>query len=366
VGATRAWIAEAEATFAAVAEAPDAERIPTLADGICDRVDDIIAAEGQPGDAITTGIADLDRLMGPTAPGAFVIVGAHSGVGKTSLAMQMASHVASCCTIDGQAAGALVISQEMMLAELADRAICGALDMDTRTISSGRLGATGMTRITGAAEVVRTRPSALRNIWVDDRPSVSPEQLRVRARQVMREAKDRGVRLAVIFVDYLQLCDGSDGGKRSFERAEREFSYISKELKKLAKRLRVVIVALAQLNEDAREEQRYPRGEDFSQCKALRHDADRVLLIHNETALARRVAEVDDRDQPGDLPPEVAQIIVDKNRGGREGLIHCLFSPSRSSFYDMAIDDRRAYVANRKREREAQRAAGRGRRGGGR
>jgi replicative DNA helicase len=158
--------------------------------------------------------------------------------------------------------------------------------------------------------------------------------------------------------------DGSDGGKRASERFEREVAYISKELKKLAKQLGCVIIALAQLNEDARTEKRFPRGEDLSQCKALRHDADKVILINNDSAIERRTQERDDEAEHVELPSEVVQLIVDKNRGGREGMVHVIFRPSHSSFGDMEIAARRAYVEERKRSREQPRdsSPGRGRR----
>lgn len=167
--------------------------------------------------------------------------------------------------------------------------------------------------------------------------------------------------LGLIIVDYIQLMDGSDGGKRASERFEREVAYISKELKKLAKQLKCVVIALAQLNEDARTEKRFPRGEDLSQCKALRHDADKVILINNDSALERRTQERDDDAEHQELPSEVVQLIVDKNRGGREGMVHVIFRPSHSSFGDMEINARRAYVEERKRAREQSRESSPGR-----
>lgn len=354
-GAAAEWIESVEVDFlAAASDVVESETIPTLAEVMIDRATELCKTNGKPCDGLSTGIRDLDQLMGPMMPGSVVLVAAHSGVGKTSLAMQAALHVASNCFLGDVRSGVLVVSQEMTAAELADRALCTGIGIDTRSISAG-LSPRDMTTMLGAAENIRLRGSGLHGVWIDDRPGVKPDQLRRRARRVAREAKRMDATLGLIIVDYIQLMDGSDGGKRASERFEREVAYISKELKKLAKQLGCVIIALAQLNEDARTEKRFPRGEDLSQCKALRHDADKVILINNDSALERRTQERDDEAEHVELPSEVVQLIVDKNRGGREGMVHVIFRPSHSSFGDMEIAARRAYVEDRKRAREQQR-----------
>lgn len=363
-GAAAEWIESVEVDFlAAASDVVETETIPTLAEVMIDRAVDLCKADGKTRDGLSTGVRDLDQLMGPMMPGSVVLIAAHSGVGKTSLAMQVALHAATNCYLNDERSAVLVVSQEMTSAELADRALCTGIGIDTRSISTG-LNNQDMTRMLGAAEQIRTRGSGLHGIFIDDRPGVKPDQLRRRARRVAREARRMDATLGLIIVDYIQLMDGSDGGKRASERFEREVAYISKELKKLAKQLKCVVIALAQLNEDARTEKRFPRGEDLSQCKALRHDADKVILINNDSALERRTQERDDEAEHEELPSEVVQLIVDKNRGGREGMVHVIFRPSHSSFGDMEIAARRAYVEDRKRARVQSRELnpGRGRR----
>ena len=360
-GAAAEWIESAEVDFlAAASDVVETETIPTLAEVMIDRAVDLCKTDGKPCDGLSSGVRDLDALMGPMLPGSVVLIAAHSGVGKTSLAMQVALHVATNCYLNNERSAVLVVSQEMTAAELADRALCTGIGIDTRSISTG-LHPHDMTRMLGAAEQIRTRGSGLHGIFIDDRPGVKPDQLRRRARRVAREAKRMDATLGLIIVDYIQLMDGSDGGKRASERFEREVAYISKELKKLAKQLKCVVIALAQLNEDARTEKRFPRGEDLSQCKALRHDADKVILINNDSALERRTQERDDEAEHAELPSEVVQLIVDKNRGGREGMVHVIFRPSHSSFGDMEIAARRAYIEDRKRQREQTREPSPGR-----
>lgn len=364
VGVAREWIEKAESDILAAAnDNVEVRTIPSLAEAMIARSRAILSANGKRKDGLTTGIEDLDKLLGPMLPGQMILIGAHSGVGKTSLAMQVAIHVPSKCVIGDVSPCVLVVSQEMTADELADRALCGAMGMDTRTLSSGALEPHHFDALTAATVRIEQEPSGLHGIFIDDSPAMKPEQLRRRARIVAREAKKLGGKLGLIVVDYVQLMDGSDGGKKTAEKFEREVAYVSKELKKIAKQLGCVVIALAQLNEDARTEKRLPRGEDLSQCKALRHDADKVVLIHNESALERRSQDRSEEADNAELPNEVVQLIVDKNRGGREGLVHCLFQPSRSSFADMSYEDRAHYIAKRRAqqaEEQARRAAGRG------
>lgn len=367
-GDVKAFLAAAEVELlSALAPEGEGDTIPSLDEAMMGEIERIITGGGAVTRGLYTGLHDVDRIAGPMEPGDLVVIAAHSGVGKTSLAMQIARHVSSFCKIDGYAVEVYVASQEMTVSQLGRRALSTVLGLDSKLIASGKLGPQHLTLIAGIGEKIRTDGTSASRVRVDERTAVTPTQLRLRARQIQREAKRWNTKLGMIIVDYLQLMDGSDGTKRSNERHERELSYIAESLKDLAKKLGCVVVALGQLNDDSRKEGRMPRGEDMHGCKAIRAPADKMILINNESALARRQQEQSEEEAKADLPPEIVQILVDKNRGGREAVAVAQFYPSQSHFYDLTTEERAAYYERRKAERQEREQAkldrGRGRGG---
>ncbi len=355
----RAFIQESETLFLAATNSDsDDDGTLTLGEAIVKRVVEINQADGDPRDVITTGLCDVDALMGPIAMGEVVILAAHSGIGKTSLAMQIAGHVAEKCMVQGKWSGVYVSSQEMSWRQLADRTLAGLVKMNTRSIRRG-LSPAQLTTIQGVAEGIQTNGTPLHSIWVDDRSAVRPEQLRQRVRRGARRLEQVGARLSLVVIDYLQLMDGtSDNPRVRNQTHEREVAGVSKQLLAIAKEMNCVILVLAQLNEDARTENRAPRGEDLSQCKALRHDAHRVIIIHNKAALERRTRDQDSVD--GDerqREPEIVEIIVDKCRADAEGKRFALFDPTRSAFADLPREQLAQHLASLRQERESRDAA---------
>ena len=357
VGDVDAYItaAEAELLTATAKDNDDSDAPPTLADGILAEADRILHQDVNPSTGLLTGLTDVDHVLGPLEPGDLVIVAAHSGVGKTSLALQMATTIAATVNGSNGYSDVYIASQEMTVEQIARRALSSIIGLDSRLIASRKLERGHLSSITKLANDISTGKTGgyLYGVTVDDRSSVTPSQLMRRAKMAQRRAERNGGRLALVVVDYLQLMDGSDGPKRNHERHEREMAYIAEYLKKIAKTLKCVVIALAQLNQDAQKEGRMPRGEDLAGCKAIRAPADKVLLIHNESALGRRLADRDPAEEVKELMPETIQIIIDKNRGGQEGLAPALFFPSQSAFGDLSQEAKRAYYEKRKAERAA-------------
>lgn len=347
--------AEMELLTATAKDEDDAEAPPTLAEAVIAECNRILRREPDAPVGLRTGLVDVDHVLGSIEAGDLVIVAAHSGVGKTSLALQMATTIAAECRIDDLNSDVYIASQEMTVAQIARRALSGIIHLDTRLIASGKLNDQHRSKIAGLAEGIATGKIGdfMYGVTVDDRSSVTPSQLMRRAKMAKRKAERNGGRLALVVVDYLQLMDGSDGPKKNHERFEREMSYIAESLKKMAKSLKCAVIALAQLNNDAQKEGRLPRSEDLAGCKAIKAPADKVLLIHNESALGRRMADRDASDEVTELPGEVVQIIIDKNRGGQEGIAPAMFFPSQSAFGNLSIDARNQYYRKRAEEREA-------------
>jgi replicative DNA helicase len=340
----------AEAAILTVCGDATAEEIPSLGDAIVERTAQIFAGRSTAG-GIGLGLPDMDRLLGPLLPGNLVVLAAHSGIGKTSLAMQGAIKVSSTMVVDHDGetrpSSVLVFSQEMSRAELADRSALAALDIDTSAAARGTLGPVGMSKLANLAERVRTR-GTFATLRIDDRGNRTPAQIRATARREAVRARRAGAPLRLVVVDYVQLCDGASGQKQ--DRREREVAFVAEQLKALAKELGIVVMAVAQLNEDARAEHRLPRGEDLRESKAIRAAADKVILLHNEAALERRAALRMGEEVEKPVGSEVVDIIVDKNRGGREGRTCAVFWPETSSFSAITPEDAERHIG---RQREA-------------
>ena len=334
VGNVDDWLDRADAKIHAVTSDKAVEDLtPTLRDTLISVFQDLSAENRDTG--VTTGLRDLDDLLGPMLPGQMVVLGANSGVGKTSLATQIAMAAAGSKCLEGVKEvqqAVLIFSAEMSRHELATRILFGAAEVNAvKARRTNWLTQAEWTRLSEAANRV-----ALRNVYFDDRAGLSPRKIRSKARAVDRQSRKDGFKLRLIVVDYLQLLDGSES---SAEKREREISAISKSLRELGQELCVPVLVLAQLNEDARRDKRAPRKEDLRECKATGHDADKVILIHNTHADERRQTRRVGAQVADMLDHEIVDLIVDKNRGGAEGKVAVRFYPSLTSFSDCEPGD---------------------------
>lgn len=325
------FVDSAEARVHAVTTEPHNRTVPTMRETLQEVFSKLQDTDVEPG--VWSGLKDLDRLMGPMKAGQLVVIGAHSGIGKSAIGMQMVLNIAMASS--DPRSGAMVFSHEMTRDELAERALFSQARVDSSKISNKR----SITEEEWRQVAEAARHLALDNVWFDDTPGMTPLQIRSKARLVQSDAAHRSTSLRVVLVDYLQLLDGTAGGKKQSERREREIAYCSQKLKELAKEQRVVVILLAQLNDDSRREKRPPRKEDLRECKAVAQDADKVILLHNPAAAERALARRRGLDVERPLESEFVDIIVDKNRGGRTGKVGALFFPSYVLFADPADED---------------------------
>jgi replicative DNA helicase len=263
-----------------------------------------------------TGIAQLDRLL-RMRRGDLVIVGAHSGIGKSALAHQIASYVAT----DQGRDGALVFSLEMSGDEVMARMACSAARIDSRAINPENRQASGDEgrRLLAAMETLRTS-----RLVIDHRANHTPATIRARARAVDTRMRREGCPLRLIVVDYCQIVSPDSVG-RGNENREREVAAVGRALKRLAAELNVVVIGVAQLNEDSRQQKRAPRARDLRESRALMQDANAVLLVHNEAAESRIDEEADVPLTPGTA--DDVSLILAKCRSGRSGTVRARFWP---------------------------------------
>lgn len=264
--------------------------------------------EERPADAfpgLPTGFTDLDRMTHGLQPGNLVIVAGRPGMGKTSLALNMATHVAQ---QERKAAG--FFSLEMSEREIAMRVLCSTTDVAFHRLRGGRLSPRDWSRLHQAVE--NSRDSTL---FIDD--SSNPSLLEV-ASKARRLKAQHG--LALLVVDYLQLMNA--GGR--YENRNLEIGAITRGLKQLAKELKVPVVALSQLSRlpERRGKDHRPQLADLRESGNIEQDADIVMFVYRE-----EVYEPDDPEVEG-----LAQLIIAKHRNGETGQVDLVFIGETTTF----------------------------------
>ena len=190
----------------------------------------------------------------------------------------------------------------------------------------------------------------LTNFFVDDRSSLTLMKIRSRTRRAMMQAKRRNQPMMAVFIDYAQLvgADETDDARR-----HEQMTALAKGLKILATENNLIVVCLAQLNDDSRAFNRLPRGEDIRECKDMRSHCDKMILLHNASGMARRAKIRSSEELSREVRSEVVDCIIDKNRGAKEGRVCIVFNPSLSSFSDITDEDRERHLAAEQTANEA-------------
>lgn len=267
----------------------DPRRVGELVAERIDHWQAVAAGDTEPG--IPTGLDSLDEILdGGLKPGRVVVLAARPSVGKTSLATQVLLHVGA------QGRPALMLSQEMTAGELMDRtaAHLGRIRLDR--LSAGRLEQDDWAQVTELADRAGALP-----VFIDDQPALTLLDIRAKARQVQRSAGG----LALVVVDYLQLCSSSGRAEKRHHQIEE----ISRGMKTLSKELGVCVLLLSQLNRAS--EGGEPELTHLKESGSIEEDADTVVLLHPMR-----------KEAAGTL---LVLAKVAKNRGGRRGRLALSF-----------------------------------------
>ena len=247
---------------------------------------------------VPTGFVGLDNLLTGLHGGELVLVGARPSMGKTSFAINMASHAVR------KGKKVAVFSLEMPREQIAMRILCGDARVSMQAVRKGKLRDEEWTKLAHSLA-----PLANSDLYIDDTSGITPGQVRSRCRRLMM---DKG--LDMIVVDYLQLM-GSDTRAES---RQVEVSEISRGLKAIAQELKVPLVACAQLSRanERRGGSFRPMLSDLRDSGSIEQDADVVLFLHREAYYnnqARRDSEP--------APDNVAEVIIAKQRNGPLGTV---------------------------------------------
>ncbi|WP_375249527.1 replicative DNA helicase [Sphingomonas sp.] len=309
---------ETDAALIAATERRDPSRLSDFKSAIglaLTRIERIKANEGKVG--ATTGIEELDDLVGGFEGGQLVIVGGRPGMGKTGFACSVSNGLAR----NGH--GVFFQSLEMKTDELSTRMLC---DVACRAPSdwvpfsamvSGRTTAAQDETLAAISQSVSSWP-----VEIDDRSGVSIARLALSARRVRRKMLARKQTLRIIIVDYLQLMAGEDKRASIYETV----TAISKGLKELAKELNVTVIALAQLSRavEQRDDKR-PMLSDLKDSGQLEQDADAVIFLYREEYYLKKVKPKPGNEEAHERALEEARgkIVVHlaKRRNGAEGSV---------------------------------------------
>lgn len=278
---------------------------------------------------IGTGNKDLDAIFRKMRPAQLILVGAHSGVGKTAFGTGVAAHVALYERPEDKPAGVYIVSAEMTRDELLERMVFSAARVDSYKLDEDKrafITNDEWNEITRAAKDL-----SLDHLYIDDRSEVTMAQIRAEAKRVQMRFARAGTPLRLIVIDYAQIVEGEAENKRRSDNREQEVAQVGRKAKRLAKELGVPVILLAQLNEDSVREKRKPRAGDLRESKALKHDSDKVVLIYNPN-YTERAAAYRNGEEMKPLDAEHVDFIVDKNRGGRTGTVAATYYPSFTLF----------------------------------
>ena len=287
------------------------QSLDTLVVDLMDRVqemaDNPVDVTGVP-----TGFVDLDRMTSGLQAGDLVVLAARPSMGKTSFAVNIAEHVAL-----NEGLPVAIFSMEMGAAQLAVRIVGSIGRVNQGNLRTGKLTDDEWPRLAEAIERLRTV-----SLHIDETPGLTPSELRANSRRLARQCG----KLGLIVVDYLQLMSGSGSAASSDNRAT-ELGEISRGLKMLAKELQCPVIALSQLNRSVEQRtDKRPMMSDLRESGAIEQDADIIMFIYRDDYYNKESNE-----------PNVAEVIIGKQRNGPTGTVKLFFQKNQTRFENLMV-----------------------------
>lgn len=262
---------------------------------------------------LPTGFRDLDKLTTGLHPDQLVILAARPAVGKTAFVLNIAQNVGT-----KQQKPVAVFSLEMGAESLVDRMLAAEGMVDSHSLRTGQLTDQDWQNVTMAQGVLAEAP-----IYIDDTPGIKITEIRARSRKLAQETGGLGL----IVIDYLQLITGTRPENR-----QQEVSDISRQLKILAKELRVPVIALSQLSRGVEQRQdKRPVLSDIRESGSIEQDADIVAFLYRDDYYRR---EGDDQEDA--IEDNTIEVILEKNRAGARGTVKLLFQKEYNKFSTIA------------------------------
>ena len=249
--------------------------------------------------------------------GELIILAARPGVGKTSMALNMAAHIAK--ETDRAVA---IFSLEMSDAMLTQRLLCADAHIGTKPIIEGTLSQKYWYELQAAADRLQRM-----KIFIDDKASIGSMEIRAKVRSLKRRED-----LCMVFVDYLQLMRG-DG---NIENRQQEIARISGDLKALSKEMKLPVMALSQLSRMATKRSGTPKLSDLRESGAIEQDADLVMFLHRPEDPADSDGDFEDHKDYLRIPTVLK---IGKQRNGPLGTLSLVFRSDITRFFPVEPDE---------------------------
>ncbi|WP_254492945.1 replicative DNA helicase [Bartonella sp. B1099] len=287
---------------------------------------------------MATHIKTLDEKMGGLQPSDLIILAGRPGMGKTSLATNIAFNIANACKRhDNQASeGGIVgfFSLEMSTEQLATRIISEQTKVSSSDIRRGNLSDDQFINIVHMTRSLQTIP-----LYIDQTGAASLAQLAARARRLKRQHG-----LDVLIIDYIQLI--TSGSKRSSENRVQEITAITMGLKALAKELNIPIIALSQLSRQVENRtDKRPQLSDLRESGSIEQDADIVLFVYREEYYLNNEKQKEGSveyhkwKEAMEQVKGKAEVIIAKQRHGPTGIVPLTFQSDFTCFSDLTDND---------------------------
>ncbi len=291
----------------------DVQPIRNVLSEYYDRIGEL-ARRGEEIYGVPTGFIDLDKKLGGLQASDLLIIAGRPGQGKTGFLLTVAKNAA--LTHKKHVA---IFSLEMSNEQVAQRLIAQQTGIDSQRLRTGKLDDSEFPLFAQATEILSDT-----HIFLDDTPAITPLQLRTKCRRLHLEH-----RLDLIIVDYLQLM-GSDTPS---ENRVQEVSFISRNLKVLARELNVPVLAAAQLSRAVEQRSdKHPILSDLRESGSLEQDSDIVMFIYRP-----------DQYEKDTEKQALAEIHIAKHRNGPVGTVELVFLSSLAKFENAAT---RSYNPN--------------------
>lgn len=258
---------------------------------------------------IPTGFIDLDYKTSGLQSSDFILIAARPSMGKTAFVLNLVDHIAV-----KKGLPCMVFSLEMSKEQLVNRMLAMESNVDSQKLRTGTLSDSDWDAVVEGIGVIGNS-----KLIIDDTPGISIMELRSRCRKMKLEYG-----LNVVIIDYLQLMSGS--GKGGGDNRQQEISEISRSLKALARELSAPVIALSQLSRacETRQDHR-PMLSDLRESGAIEQDADVVMFLYRDDYYNK------DTDMPN-----IAEVIIAKQRNGPIGTVNLVWRPEFTKFANMA------------------------------
>ena len=271
---------------------------------------------------LPTGFRDLDKITTGLHPDQLIILAARPAVGKTAFVLNIAQNVGT-----KQNKAVAVFSLEMGAESLVDRMLAAEGMIDSHALRTGQLTEQDWNNVMIAQGALAEAP-----IYIDDTPGIKITEIRARSRKLSQEVEGG---LGLIVIDYLQLITGTRPENR-----QQEVSDISRQLKILAKELKVPVIALSQLSRGVEQRQdKRPVLSDIRESGSIEQDADIVAFLYRDDYYRKEGEEPENA-----IEDNTIEVILEKNRAGARGTVKLLFQKEYNKF--SSISKREVYMSD--------------------